>query len=184
MATKRANSRGASRQNESRSSTTTSGVRMYGLGFLSGLFVAFLAYLVFLPAEQPRSDGSLSVSEINQQGSVRTPEYEFFEVLPNQRIEVNVDPRDLPGADAQTIEKLLLLQAGSFRDREDADRRRAELLLLGLEPAVEQSDGETGRWYRVLIGPFASRSAMARARGLTAQQDIDTLLVERERNPG
>ncbi|MEM6483785.1 MAG: SPOR domain-containing protein [Pseudomonadota bacterium] len=184
MATKRTNSRGASRQQESKSSATTSGARMYGLGLLSGLFVAFLAYLVFLPAEQPPSDGSLVDSEITQSGSVRTPEYEFFEVLPNQRIEVNVDPQELRGAGARSIEKLLLLQAGSFRDREDADRRRAELLLLGLEPAIEQSDGETGRWYRVLIGPFASRSAMARARGLTAQQDIDTLLVERDRRPG
>jgi hypothetical protein len=31
----------------------------------------------------------------------------------------------------------------------------------------------------VVIGPFESRSAMARARSLTAQQDIDTLLVQR-----
>jgi cell division protein FtsN len=71
------------------------------------------------------------------------------------------------------------LQAGSFRQREDADRRRAELLLLGLEPRVEEATGDNGRWYRVYLGPYDSRAKMARARSLTAGQDIDTLLLKR-----
>ena len=74
-----------------------------------------------------------------------------------------------------------LLQAGSFKQQEDADRRRAELLLLGLEPRVEASSGDNGRWFRVYLGPFDSRSAMAKARSLTAAQDIDTLLLKRRR---
>ena len=151
------------------------------IGFGCGVFASFLVYLSLLPAEEP---GAETVATAEPESVVRetvpTPEYEFFEVLPSQRIEVDVDPAELPRNQKPKKQKLLLLQAGSFREAEDADRLRAELLLLGLEPNVEESHGETGRWYRVLLGPIASRSAMARARGLTAQQDIDTLLVQRD----
>ena len=74
-----------------------------------------------------------------------------------------------------------LLQAGSFRQRQDADARRAELLLLGLEPRIEEASGDNGRWYRVYLGPYDSKSNMARARSLTAAQGIDTLLLKRTR---
>ena len=76
-----------------------------------------------------------------------------------------------------------LLQAGSFRLQKDADRRRAELALLGLTAAIEETRGDNGLWFRVYVGPFESRSAMARARSITAQQSIDTLLLKRPRNP-
>ena len=72
-----------------------------------------------------------------------------------------------------------VLQAGSFRAIADADRRRGELALLGLESSIEQMKTDTGSWHRVYIGPFDSRSAMAKARALTAQSDIDTLLLKR-----
>ena len=78
--------------------------------------------------------------------------------------------------------EVFLLQAGSFRQREDADRRRAELLLLGLEPRVEETTSDNGRWFRVYLGPFSSHAAMSKARGLTAAQDIDTLLLRRNGN--
>ena len=73
-----------------------------------------------------------------------------------------------------------LLQVGSFRQEEDADRRRGELALLGLEAAVELTNGDNGRWYRVYMGPFANRSEIARARSMAAQANMDTLLLKRE----
>ncbi|MEO0435881.1 MAG: SPOR domain-containing protein [Pseudomonadota bacterium] len=184
---KRSNHRGASRQQSSSAATSGSAVRVFAFGFGSGVFVSFLLYLVLLPAEPGTPEGAGNEKRVTSpQGkalpgdSVAKMEYEFFEVLPSQRIEVEVDPAELPQTSPERAQKLLLLQAGSFRDVDDADRRRAELLLLGLEPTVEESNGDNGRWFRVLIGPFDSRSAMARARSLTAQQDIDTLLVQRE----
>ena len=62
----------------------------------------------------------------------------------------------------------------------DADRRRAEMLLLGLEPRIEETNGSNGRWYRILVGPFETRSQLAKARSLTAQQGIDTLLLKQK----
>lgn len=173
MSQRRRTKGGASRRQEPES--TGSGVRTYSLGFVSGLFVAFMLYLVTLPPEETELP---TPNPTASSASAQAPEYEFYEVLPAQRITVEVDPAELPQRNASSA-KQYVLQAGSFRQAEDADRRRAELLLLGLEPSVEETTGDTGRWYRVVIGPFSSRSAMAKARSLTAQQDIDTLLVQR-----
>lgn len=177
MATSRKNtrSRGASRGHAPQSG---SGLRWYGLGFLSGLFAAFMLYLVTLPPspEQLSADGGQT-----QTAAPRPqPSFDFYEVLPEQDMEVDIDPADLPQRSAEAS-SVYLLQAGSFRQAVDADRRRGELLLLGLEPRVEETQGSNGRWFRVVLGPFESRSAMAKARSLTAQQDIDTLLMERKR---
>jgi len=175
---RRKSNRGASRQRPEPAAAGGVFLRAYGLGLVSGLFVAFLVYLATLPAEQPDQDVAGPVPAPSR--SVPQPEYEFYELLPRQEITVDVDPADLPRPRARGEGQLFLLQAGSFRQADDADRRRAELTLLGLDPRVEETQGETGRWYRVILGPFESRSAMARARSRTAQQDIDTLLMQRK----
>lgn len=176
MATKsrnRSSTRGASRQQEAERGGP---LRWFTAGLACGLFVAFLLYMVTLPAENPDDAGQVTTPVVST--STPAPEYEFYEVLPNQSITVEVDPADIPQPRSSS-KKQFLLQAGSFRQQDDADRRRAELLLLGLEPRVEETSNDTGRWFRVVLGPFESRSRMARARSLTAQQDIDTLLVQR-----
>jgi cell division protein FtsN len=175
MAQKRRSTRGASRQQESDASGGA--LRWYGAGVASGLFAAFLIYLITLPPEGAPPAESKPAPAVAR---APAPEYEFFEVLPSQEITVDVDPAEMPKPRSAAEGKQYLLQAGSFRQSEDADRRRGELLLLGLDPRVEQTQGDTGRWYRVVLGPFDSRSAMAKARSLTAQQDIDTLLIQRK----
>ena len=108
------------------------------------------------------------------------PRFDFYQVLPNQELDLSpdIEPADLREASKSNTE--YLLQAGSFRKESDEDRRRGELALLGLEASIELSDSDNGLWYRVYLGPFASRSDMARARSLTAQANMDTLLLKRE----
>ena len=110
------------------------------------------------------------------------PRFDFYTVLPSQTLDLasDVAPPDL-SANAKT--DLYVLQAGSFRLQEDADRRRGELALLGLEGTIERTTSDNGAWYRVYLGPFESRSKMAQARSITAQQSIDTLLLRRPRTP-
>lgn len=170
---KRRSTRGASRKAEPQESHST--LKAYGFGVVSGLFIAFMLYLVTLPPEEEEPTTPTAVASAP---SVPAPKYDFFEVLPSQKLTVDVDPAELPQRNS-TSNKQLLLQAGSFRQADDAESRRAQLLLLGLNPAVEETNGSNGRWFRVVIGPFESRSAMNKARSLTAQQDIDTLLVQR-----
>ena len=44
---------------------------------------------------------------------------------------------------------------------------------------MEETVGDNGRWFRVYLGPFESRSRLAKARSMTAQQGIDTLLLKK-----
>ena len=108
------------------------------------------------------------------------PRFDFYTVLPNQELDLNpdIEPAYLQSGNASSVQ--YLLQVGSFRQHADADRRRGELALLGLEATVEPGNEDNGRWYRVYLGPFENRSKMARARSLTAQADMDTLLLKRE----
>ena len=152
------------------------GLRWYGAGVLTGVFLSFLLYLGTLPpAGAPQATGEEAPSD-----NTPKPRFDFYTMLPEQTIGEDVAPAETatPRA-ASRPNEYYLLQAGSFRQREDADRRRAELLLLGLDPRVEESKGDNGRWFRVFLGPFESRSKMSRARSLTAGQNIDTLVLKR-----
>ena len=171
MAQRHNSTRGASRE---QTQSAAGALRWYGAGVASGLFSAFLLYLVTLPAE--RADPPAPRASVDTDAPA--PQYEFYEVLPRQQIAVSDDPTQTSAPPETGVR--YLLQAGSFRQAQDADQRRAKLLLLGLAPRIEEARGDTGRWYRVVLGPFESRSAMAKARSLTAQEDIDTLLIQRK----
>ncbi len=160
---------------------STGGWRWYGAGLFTGIFLSFVVYLGALPPSgeivpETAPAGSLPAGEAQPP----KPRFDFYKLLPEQSIEVEVEPAEIerPRA-AETVSELYLLQAGSFRQREDAERRRAELLLLGLDPRIEETSGDNGRWHRVYVGPFDSRAKMAKARSLTAGQGIDTLLLKR-----
>lgn len=155
-----------------------SGWRWYAAGVLTGCFLSFLLYLGTLPSTG-NNGAALEQPEAATAAEHPEPRFDFYTLLPRQTIEVEVEPADVTRSSAGSTVDLYLLQAGSFRQRDDADRRRAELLLLGLEPRVEETSGDNGRWFRVYLGPFDSRAKMSKARSLTAAQDIDTLLLKR-----
>ncbi len=163
--------------------------RWYFSGLCTGLVASLLLYLVTLPPGPGSAPGT--TAEAEGQPEVPKPRFDFYTMLPEQRIEVAPDEYAEPGGKRASAEPAApattqpasrdryLLQAGSFRQREDADRRRAELLLLGLEPWIEEASGENGRWFRVFLGPFSSRARMKEVQGLTAAQQIDTLMLKR-----
>ena len=158
-----------------------SGIRIYFAGVLSGVFLCFIVYLAMLdtPSQKPTPRPAAPQASAPE-ASAPKPRFDFYKLLPEQRIEVEVEPAPAPQDPTPDTRDVYVLQAGSFRQLEDADRRRAELLLISLSPTIEETTGDNGRWYRVYLGPFDSRSEMARARSLTANQDIDTLLLKRE----
>ena len=157
--------------------------RAYFAGVLSGGVVSLLLYLATLPPDET-GPGAAAAPDANGASQAAAPppkpRFDFYKLLPEQTIDIDVAPTEVaqPRSDNAPGERYLL-QAGSFRQREDADRRRAELLLLGLEPRVEETTGDNGRWFRVYLGPFEARNEVTRARSLTAAQDIDTLLLKR-----
>ena len=154
--------------------------RWYGAGVMTGVLLSFLLYLGTLPSNDNALAGADTAESPELPEEAPKPRFDFYTLLPERTMTIDADPSEEPVQPGQPMaQEYFLLQAGSFKQLEDADRRRAELLLLGLEPLVEESDGDNGRWFRVFLGPFESKSKMAKARSLTANQDIDTLLLKR-----
>lgn len=70
------------------------------------------------------------------------------------------------------------LQAGSFATRAEADRRRGELLLSGLDVNVQQATTDKGDTrFRVMVGPFGNEAAMQKARQQLGGMKVDTMPV-------
>ena len=164
-----------------RDSRPGSAWRSYFAGLLSGVFLCFLLYLGTMPAADDPEAGPTpeAAARTPVPAEPPKPRFDFYTMLPQQTIDGPVEPAEVTSPPSGSAGESYLLQAGSFRQREDADRRRAELLLLGLDPKVEETNSDNGRWFRVYLGPFSSHSQMTRARSLTAAQDIDTLLLKR-----
>ena len=156
-----------------------SGWRSYFAGLLSGVFLCFLVYLATLPPADAPAPGPEATAVASVPAEPPKPRFDFYTMLPQQTLDGPVEPAEVTTPPAGATEESYLLQAGSFRQREEADRRRAELLLLGLQPSVEESDSDTGHWFRVYLGPYNSHAEMTRARSLMAAQDVDSLLLKR-----
>jgi cell division septation protein DedD len=158
------------------------GLRLYVAGVLTGVFLSFIGYLGTLP--DPAVSATETGTPEQPEVVIQRPRFDFYTNLTQESID-EVQDQVEPAADvrkpptATELPEPYLLQAGSFRQHDDAERRRAQLLLLGLEPVIEEISGSNGIWFRVYLGPFESRELMVRARGLTTNQNIETLLLKR-----
>ena len=72
------------------------------------------------------------------------PRFDFYTVLPNQELDLNsgIEPASLENTEPDQTQ--YILQVGSFRQQDDADRRRGELALLSLEATIESGDSGSG----------------------------------------
>ena len=105
----------------------------------------------------------------------------FFETLP--RMEVVIPEQDIQGPAREGVRQVqrpgtYMLQAGSFRRREQAEQLRARLGLLGLHSSIQTVSGDGNRtWHRVRVGPYEDLDALNRARGLLKRHGIDAILI-------
>ena len=160
-------------------------LRMYLAGLLTGIFVSFIGYLAILPQpEVPAPDGAAIIAA--PEVAVPKPRFDFYTLLPKQTISGEEEPEAVEPAAVvsnppapSSAPQPFFLQAGSFRQQADAERRRAELVLLGLTPKLEEATNDSGRWFRVYLGPFDSHESLTKARGLLANQNIETVLLKR-----
>jgi cell division septation protein DedD len=172
------------RRNTGENQPRGKGLRLYLVGVLTGVFLSFIGYLSMLPnPADPALEGG---SAPPPAAAVPKPRFDFYTLLPEQTLDaqeeaVEVEPAAVvskPPAPTAAPQPFFL-QAGSFRQQDDAERRRAELLLLGLTPKLEETSNSSGRWFRVYLGPFESHESVAKARSLLANQNIDTVLLKR-----
>lgn len=96
--------------------------------------------------------------QIDRDGIPELPkdQYSYPDVLENQEVEVDVPERELGPPK--------LMQCGSFRSETDAQTLKARIALAGLESQVRRSEGRNGVWYRVILGPYATKREAERDR--------------------
>ncbi|WP_328184515.1 SPOR domain-containing protein [Marinobacter sp. OP 3.4] len=134
-----------------------------------GGFIGFIFYLNTLEPDgsaptggdppPPASQPAEPAPETSNDTAREQPKFKFYDMLPESEVvPPNVDEYT-PSPDTQDFR--YLVQAGSFRSSEDAERQRAQIAFQGLRAKVSQIDIEEGNtWYRVNVGPFDSRSQM------------------------
>src|SRR5690554_884641 len=103
------------------------------------------------------------------------PEVTFYQTLPDMKVKVDVKPVPENSQAAYNY----VLQAGSFRNANEANQQRAEVMLLGLDATIETTVNASGNtWHRVIVGPFTSRSQLNQARNSLANNNMPTLTLK------
>lgn len=152
-------------------------------GIVTGIFISFLGYLADItpepepPAAKARAKAQAKPAARAEEKS--TTKFDFYTLLPEREVIVPDDPHDVEEQPTQAI--IYLLQAGSFKSAQDADRLRAKLILMGLEAKVDAVTVNSGeQWHRVQVGPFHDRSKLSKARSMLISEGIDTLLMKKK----
>ncbi|AHL74019.1 cell division protein [Stutzerimonas stutzeri] len=153
------------------------------------------------PKEPPKRSTQAS-------GQPVKPKYDFYTLLPESEVILPpeepkpeqpkpVTPEEAAKIDAARAEAALsgqvpppppmvakapvtqfFLQAGSFRKKPDAEKVRAQIILLGQDVRVENVTVRDEDWYRVLVGPFANRELLGQAQKTLAASGYNNLLLQ------
>jgi len=106
--------------------------------------------------------------------------FTFYDMLPNFEVVIPEEDPDV----AQDIEPRAIeipgtyvLQAGSFTAFADADRRRAELALQGIESTIQRVAIDDKTYHRVRIGPTKDLDQLNLLRSRLRAAKIDVLRI-------
>ncbi|MFO1426642.1 MAG: SPOR domain-containing protein [Steroidobacteraceae bacterium] len=168
--------------------------REFAVGLGIGLLVA-LALFVYQRDALDRASKGADVPRPEPRAAGRKPragdgsdpgaeeagrQYDFYEMLPKFEVVVPEKEREVrPDAPASPIERpgVYVLQAGSYRRFEDAERIRAQLALQGVDATVQRVAVDTDVWHRVRIGPVNDLRELNRLRTKLRSADLDALVI-------
>lgn len=152
------------------------------IGIVTGLFLAFLYYLATIkPDARQASAVASNPQAAPRKESKPASKYDFYTLLPDKEVVETAPQRPKPATPTSSKPEkpeTFLIQTGSFRSAQDADRRRAELILMGLDvkvQPVELHPGET--WHRVQIGPFDSPAKLEATKATLNENKVEYIVV-------
>lgn len=162
-------------------------------GLAIGLSVAFAVYMKDsrplassapagrLPAslDSALDDNGETVAAVEPSES-REDRFDFYEMLPNFEVVIpEVEPDVERDSEPRAVEEpgIYILQAGSFTKLEDADRRRAQLALHGIESHVQRVTIDDRTYHRVRIGPTNDLDELNLLRSRLRAAQIDVLRI-------
>lgn len=145
-------------------------------GLVSGLFLAFLIYLAkfapeSLPAQLAREEPTPNITPADV--IKQRPPFQFYEIFPKNEVQIVEESEESKSRQSTRY----VLQTGSFSTVEDADRMRANLILLGLEVSIKEIMVRGQLRYRVLVGPLRSDRELNQIQGKLAEADIESIAL-------
>ncbi|MCI0654822.1 MAG: SPOR domain-containing protein [Methylococcaceae bacterium] len=158
---------------------------------LLGLFISFLAFLrnpeppvqpspVMLKKPVPKKEPEPKAVKKTSEAPAEKPRFEFYTILPEQEVEIpetEIKIRKSEEKQGKAKPGRYVLQVGSFRKFKDADRRKAELAMLGIHSKIEAAKLDDSTWNRVKIGPYTSMTAVDVVRKRLRLQNIDAIVI-------
>ena len=187
----------AKRRRSSRQKSGISPIAAMLFGLAVGLSVAFAVYMKDRGPEEAaaRPEPASMKSEIDDNGEVAAQapatedapaedkevrRFTFYDILPNFEM-VTPDEEPQPAADSvpQAVVEpgVYVLQAGSFSTHDDADRRRAELAMHGIESHIQRVKVNDRNYHRVYIGPTDDLDELNMLRSRLRAAQIDVLRI-------
>ena len=159
---------------------------MFGLSI--GLAVAFAIYIndrtpgvpVRPVAEQPSNVDDNAEQAATQPEAPPESRFDFYNLLPKFEVIIPEQERDVQaetGPQAVVEPGVYVLQAGSFNEYEDADRRRATLALQGIESKIQRVTIDDKTYHRVRIGPIDDLDELNVLRSRLREAQIDVLRI-------
>ena len=106
--------------------------------------------------------------------------FDFYDMLPAFEMIIADDEPDVDvDNEPKAIDEpgIYLLQAGSFSTHTDADRRRAELALHGIESRVQRARVNNRDYYRVYVGPIDDLEELNVTRSRLRAAKIDVMRI-------
>jgi cell division protein FtsN len=133
-----------------------------------------------IPTETVVDNNGESASSGGDQPPAKESRFTFYELLPNFVVEI---PEQEPqiAADVEPVAVvepgIYVLQAGSFSTEKDADRRRAELALHGMESNIQRVKINNKNYYRVYVGPTEDLDELNMLRSRLRAAKIDVFRI-------
>ncbi len=162
-------------------------------GLAIGLSVALAIFINGRKAEfepQPVAQQPASVSApLEEQApaaaaapaaEVPASRFDFYNMLPNFEV---IIPEEEKEVSTDTTERAVVtpgvyvLQVGSFAQYADADRRRAQLALQGIESEIQRVQIADKTYHRVRIGPIKDLEQLNVLRSRLREADMDVLRI-------
>ncbi len=173
--------------------------RDLGLGFGAGVLIALVVYVgdhrgtagpadaASAAAPSPRHSGGkradVAGADTPLDGSAgHSGNYDFYDGLPKFEVVV---PEKEQGAHVDAAARVerpgtYFLQAGSYRNIDDANRVQAQLSRQNIAANVQRVALDTDVWYRIRIGPIKDLGQLNRVRQQLQAAEIVSLVIRVE----
>jgi cell division protein FtsN len=149
------------------------------------IIALFVGFLLWLKSTATKNTPKTVVT----QSQKKPIKYDFYNVLPGREViipeyQIETQKRLERQQAKQHPEKkpatVYMIQAGAFKAYREADKRKAQLILLGQSAYIEKVIMKGKTWHRVKIGSFNSLNEADDIRKQLKNKDIQSVIMKQK----